>query len=80
MKVRKNLAVLFIFLLATLTAFGQNCEDGGVLPGDDPDAHPIGESGCPLDTWVIVLAGVALLFTILHLHNKQKNQYPKATL
>jgi hypothetical protein len=71
MKVCKKVAILFIFLLTTLTAFGQDCVDGGGLPGDDPDAHPIGESGCPLDTWIIVLAGAALFFTVLHLRSKQ---------
>jgi hypothetical protein len=72
MKFPKKLAALFIFMFIAFTAFGQDCGDGGVLPGDDPDAHPIGASGCPLDTWIIVLAVAALLFTVLHLHRKQK--------
>jgi hypothetical protein len=74
MKLYRKLAVFSILLLTTFSTLGQDCQDGGVLPGDDPDAHPIGESGCPLDTWVIVLVTVALLFTVLHLNRKQKFQ------
>ena len=34
--------------------------------GDDPYAT------CPLDSWVIVLAAVALIFAAVHLYRKQK--------
>lgn len=35
-------------------------------------ADPYGN--CPLDTWVIVLAGVTLLFAVVQLYRKQKAQ------
>jgi len=36
--------------------------------GTDPDAT------CPLDTWVIILAAIAFVFTAAHLYRKQSAQ------
>jgi hypothetical protein len=74
MTLYKKLAAFSFFLLTSLSVFAQDCSDGPGLPGDDPDAHPVGGNGCPLDTWVIVLVAVALLFTVWHLHRKQNVQ------
>jgi hypothetical protein len=39
------------------------CEDS------DPDGN-----GCPLDTWVFVLAGASVIFALVGLYRKQKSQ------
>lgn len=31
---------------------------------------------CPLDTWVVVLAIIAVIFTAIHLHKKKKRATP----
>lgn len=62
----KFLLVLFIYLLSTITCFAD--------PGDGLcDGNDGGPDGCPLDTWVFVLALIALVFTVIHLHKKQKS-------
>ena len=45
---------------------------GGDLPcgGDDPT----GTNPCPLDSWVWILAALALIFSTLYLHHQQKLQ------
>ena len=45
---------------------------------DPPTGSPCdndqgGPDGCPLDTWVIVLLIIAVIFTAIHLHRKQKS-------
>ncbi|WPU96582.1 hypothetical protein SNE25_13745 [Mucilaginibacter sabulilitoris] len=43
-------------------------------PGDGLcDGNDGGPDGCPLDTWVIVLVVIAVIFTAIHLHRKQKS-------
>jgi hypothetical protein len=43
-------------------------------PGDGLcDGNDGGPDGCPLDTWVIILVIIAVIFTALHLHRKQKS-------
>ncbi len=51
-------------LIIPSSLFAQDFPCGGT----DPYAT------CPLDTWVVVLAGAALLFAVLHLYKKQKAQ------
>lgn len=59
------LSVCFYILLAT------NCFAD---PGDGLcDGNDGGPDGCPLDTWVIVLAIIAVIFAAIHLHRKQKS-------
>jgi len=53
-------------LLLPVISFAQNGEDCG-------DADPV-DSNCPLDTWVLVLAVIALVFAVVHLYRKQKKQ------
>lgn len=69
MKCCKGLGLLFAFLLISMATMAQDCGDGPGLPGQDVDAVT---NGCPLDTWVIVLVGAALIFTTVQLHRKQQ--------
>jgi len=55
------------FLLLPVITFAQ-----GDLPCDDSD--PYSGGSCPLDTWVWVLAAVALVFGAAQLYRKQKLQ------
>jgi hypothetical protein len=36
----------------------------------DPDSGDIGD--CPLDTWVLVLAAIALIFVTIQLYNRRR--------
>ncbi len=47
----------------------QDCGDGPGLPGQDVDAAT---NGCPLDTWVVLLAGIVFIFTTVQLYRKQQ--------
>lgn len=60
------------FLLLPAISFAQT--DGGP---DCGDADPI-NSTCPLDTWVIILAFIAVVFAAIYLHHKQKSLMPEA--
>jgi hypothetical protein len=71
MKRCKGLGLLFAFLLISIATRAQDCGDGPGLPGQDVDAAT---NGCPLDTWVILLVGVALIFTTVQLYRKQQLQ------
>ncbi len=55
--------VLLLLMLNVGVSYGQGLACGG----QDPDAV------CPLDTWVVVLAGISLLFAAVHLYRKQKH-------
>jgi hypothetical protein len=62
--VKKRIVLTLLFLIANVAVlFAQ-----GALPCNDGDI----DENCPLDTWVIVLAAGALLFTVLHLYRTQK--------
>jgi hypothetical protein len=65
----KAIGLLFTFLLISVITMAQDCGDGPGLPGQDVDAAT---NGCPLDTWVIVLVGAALIFTTVQLYRKQQ--------
>lgn len=54
-----------LFLLP-LISFAQ--DDGGP---DCGGLDPVGNN-CPLDTWVIILAFIAVVFTAMYLQRKQK--------
>ncbi|MDN5287385.1 MAG: hypothetical protein JWR38_3659 [Mucilaginibacter sp.] len=56
------------FVLSTISVLAQPGSGGGGTPPCDPD-DPV----CPLDTWVIVLVIIAVIFTAIHLHRKQKS-------
>ena len=63
MRLKVFFSTLFLLAFSALTLFAQ---PGEPCNGDDPDAY------CPLDTWVLVLAGAAMLFAVWHLYRKQK--------
>ena len=56
------------FLLLMLNAVFLYAQPGEPCGGQDPDAT------CPLDTWVVVLAAVAVTFAVIHLFRKQRSQ------
>jgi len=59
-------------LLLILNSAVLYAQPGVPCGGTDPDAT------CPLDTWVIVLAIIAVIFAAYHLHRKQKSPLPAA--
>ena len=56
-----------IFILGITTALAQPGSGGDPLPCDPDDPN------CPLDTWVIVLVVMAVIFAVTQLHRKQKS-------
>lgn len=64
MGAKKFWAVLLVLMSNSAFLYAQIGEPCG---GTDPDAV------CPLDTWVFVLAGAAVLFAVVHLYRKQKS-------
>ncbi len=62
---RKFIAFLFVAAMPAILfaqdSINNNCDDHDPL-----------DNYCPLDTWVIVLAAVAMLFAVSHLYRKQK--------
>ena len=70
MKVKKSLAILVLFLLSSLNAICQCTGDpsnpGTPIDEDDPPC------AIPLDTWVILLVGVALIYAAYQLHKNRK--------
>jgi len=64
MGVKKFWAILLVLMANSALLYAQ---PGEPCNGADPDAY------CPLDTWVFVLAGAALVLAVLHLSRKQKS-------
>jgi hypothetical protein len=60
------LTLIFAFILSPVFCFAQTDPDNP-CDGSDPFAD------CPLDTWVIVLAVIALIATTLYLYRKQNH-------
>jgi hypothetical protein len=56
---------LIVLMLSAVIAFAQG-GPGEPCGGTDPDAT------CPLDSWVMVLAVIAVVFASVHLYRKQK--------
>jgi membrane protease YdiL (CAAX protease family) len=54
-------AILFLLPLISFGQIGPDCSD----------IDPI-NAYCPLDTWVIILAFIAVIFTAIYLQRKQK--------
>lgn len=69
---RRSLVTLILFVLNISMVLAQAPCDEVPNPGDvdDPGYNP---NGCPLDTWVYVLVGVAFIYAIYRLHQKQKS-------
>jgi len=65
---KKRIVLTSLFLIANVAVlFAQ-----GALPCNDGDI----DAACPIDSWVIVMAAGALLFTILHLYRGRKTVSP----
>jgi hypothetical protein len=62
MRIKIFLGSLLLLILNTAVLYAQ---PGEPCAGTDPDAV------CPLDTWVIFLAAIALVFAVRHLYRKQ---------
>jgi hypothetical protein len=62
MRVKIFLGVVLLFMVNVAALYAQPTEP---CEGTDPDTT------CPLDTWVIVLAFIALIFTVIHLYRKR---------
>jgi hypothetical protein len=65
---RLKVFVVTLVLLTLNTALLYAQTSGIPCAGVDVD------STCPLDTWVVVLAGIAFLFAIMRLHRKNLAQ------
>ena len=66
---RRILNSVFVFLLIIASPVMLFAQTGAGEPCSDND--PL-DNSCPLDTWVIVLAFVAVAFAAFHLHRKQQ--------
>ncbi|MES2809850.1 MAG: hypothetical protein V4619_14565 [Bacteroidota bacterium] len=63
---KKRTILTSLLLLANIvTLFAQ-----GSLPCNDGDPDGV---ACPIDTWVVAFAAIALIFTVLHLRGREKN-------
>ena len=62
--------LLLILLLLVIPVITEAQGNGGDIPCDGQDPF---NSDCPLDTWVIALVIIAVIFTALHLQRKQKS-------
>ena len=65
MRVRLFFGTLLLFIFSVVPLFAQ--EIGEPCAGQDTDIN-----GCPLDTWVFLIAIVAFVFTSRQLRNVQK--------
>ncbi|WP_214072203.1 hypothetical protein [Mucilaginibacter sp. dw_454] len=65
MKRKFLLTILFLFSAVTLFA-----QIGTPTCGTDGD---IDDGPCPIDTWVVFFAALALIITTVHLYKKQTN-------
>jgi len=65
---KKIFLLTLLFLINTSFLFAQVGDDVPNCEGsEDPDTP------CPLDTWVIVFAVIALIITTLYLYKKQES-------
>ena len=64
MRIKIFCGALVLLMLNVMALYAQPSEPCG---GTDPDAT------CPLDTWVVILAVVALVFAIIHLRRQRSD-------
>jgi hypothetical protein len=67
MKGKIFFGIVLLLVINVNCLFAQGCLPSGPDGGDDP-------GDCPLDTWVLVLVGVALAFAMFNLYRRQKVQ------
>ena len=65
MRLKIFFSTLLLLLANVAVMYAQ--DPGEPCNGNDPD-----NVGCPLDTWVVLLAFVAIVFAAWHLNNKRK--------
>ena len=65
MKFRKIILLLFCLIVQSTVLFAQ----GDICDFNDPD----NTTPCPLDTWVIILAFITVIFAAVHLHRNKKS-------
>lgn len=70
MRIKIFCGTLLLLMLNVAMLYAQPGEPCG---GTDPDAT------CPLDTWVIVLAVIAVAFAVFRLTKKQSTSQPPGT-
>ena len=68
-----KLVLTVLFTLCTIVTFAQPTGPGDPGQGDCGTSAQGPDEPCPLDTWVIILAVIALVFTAVHLYKKQNN-------
>jgi hypothetical protein len=61
------ISTIVVFLLNVAVVFAQPGGGGDPLPCDPDDPN------CPLDTWVIVLVVMAVIFAVAHLYRQKKS-------
>lgn len=67
MKCRVFFSTLLLLIFNVLFLKAQGGADQPCLNGNDID-----NTDCPLDTWVVILALVTVVFTAIYLQRKQK--------
>jgi len=67
MRIRIFFSTLLLLMFNVAALFAQSGDPNGPCGLNDDD-----NTNCPLDTWVVALAVVAVIFAAVHLHKKQK--------
>ncbi|HEY8784084.1 MAG TPA: hypothetical protein VIM16_20820 [Mucilaginibacter sp.] len=69
MRIKVFCGTLLLLMLDVIVLFAQR----GRGPGEPCDGRDPDEI-CPLDTWVIILAVIAITFAVIHLLHRQKSR------
>ncbi len=72
MRVKIFFSTLLLLMINIVALYAQSESpiDGPCGLNDDDNQN------CPLDTWVVVLAIIAVIFAAIHLHKKKKRATP----
>jgi hypothetical protein len=65
MRVKIFFSTLLLLMVNVALLYAQD-------PGEPCGGNDVDNNGCPLDTWVILLAFVAIVIAAWHLNNKRK--------
>jgi hypothetical protein len=65
---------IYITALLIVAAFNNLFAQQGIDDGTNPCNNTSPDDVCPLDTWVIGLVAVALIFAVVQLSRKQKRE------
>jgi len=73
LKLKGKCVGALVFLITLLLTFTAYADDPPDEPGDgDCGTSPDDPCQLPLDTWIYILVILALIYTVYHLHKKQK--------